>query len=111
MKKICPTYEDGSEGDTDLKGDISGGIDSQNKTGIRQENSTEPAIRGSSPVISDPDQEIFSLEKYCIWLGERYTQQKKDLEEAAEVLARKIFFFEGDNREERASDFASKTCM
>lgn len=60
--------------------------------GTRQENSAKPAMRGSSPVISDPDQEISSLERYYIWLGERYTRpKKKDLEKAAGVNRSRLY--------------------
>lgn len=38
-----------------------------------QLNFTEAAIRESSPMISDPDQEIFLLKRYCIWLGKQYS--------------------------------------
>lgn len=56
-------------------------------------------MRGSSPVISDPDQEISSLEKYHIWLGGRYARQKNDLEEAAEVLIDQAYTLETMRKE------------
>lgn len=53
---------------------------------IHQLNFIEAAIRESSPMISDPDQEIFLLKRYCIWLGEQYSRQKNNLKELAKVL-------------------------
>lgn len=52
--------------------------------GTREENLTEPAMRGSSPFISDLDQEFSSLERNCTWFEGCYTRQKQDLEEAAQ---------------------------
>lgn len=65
----------------------------------RQQIVAEISVRGSSPVISDPDQEISPLERYCIWLGGRYTRQKKDLEAAAEVLIDQAYTLETMRKE------------